>query len=77
VRTRRHYRTGYRVDIDGRVYEGGWNSPANAVFGAMRKDEIDGYREEPRRHPARKILIGVEYVDDRPIVQKVHRVLEK
>jgi hypothetical protein len=33
--------TAFRVSIDGRAYEGHYDSPANAVFGCMRKDEID------------------------------------
>lgn len=29
----------YEIIIDGRIYEGWYRTPANAVFGALRKDE--------------------------------------
>lgn len=40
--------TAFRVTIDGRAYEGHYDSPANAVFGCMRKDEIENCPRPPR-----------------------------
>lgn len=37
-------RTGWRVTIDGRVYEGGWAGKPEAAYGAMLKDEINRSR---------------------------------
>lgn len=37
--------TAFRVDIDGRVYEGHYDGRINAVYGAMLKDSIERHRE--------------------------------
>lgn len=34
----------YKINIDGRVYEGHYANKPNAVFGAMLKDDIDRRR---------------------------------
>ena len=70
----------YRVNIDGRIYEGSYGSKANAVFGAICKDQIDRNRnretwsKESLREEARQpTLIGVEILDHK-VAKKVHRV---
>lgn len=75
----------YRIDIDGRIYEGHYDSKPNAVFGAMCKDSIDRNRAARttsngyfalRQEDAQPSLIGVEIVTGRKVAKKIHKVLD-
>jgi hypothetical protein len=66
--------TAYRINIDGRVYEGDYGSAANAVYGAMLYDEnqAESWTLIDERELAGEI-IGVERLNHN-VTKKIHRV---
>lgn len=81
----------FRINIDGRIYEGEYGSKPDAVYGAMCKDSIDRGRacyaiastkdrseayREMYAEDAAPSLIGVEKLDHR-VTKKIHRVLDE
>lgn len=65
----------WRINIDGRIYEGQYSSAANAAFGALLKDENHLY-EEGKGSVTQfygRSLIGLEKLDHK-VARKVHRV---
>jgi hypothetical protein len=69
----------YRVNIDGRAYQGHYGEPSAAVYGAMLIDDNllyeQDYEEWLRIHRSgAAMLIGVEPVTDHFVAKKCHRV---
>jgi len=66
----------WRINIDGRVYEGNYKSKPDAVFGAMLKDSyrVQDYAER-YSEGLEPSLIGIERIE-KSKAKKIHRVYD-